>query len=241
MIELVESKDKEKIPKILYVKGTEIPIYKIIDILSWGGDVKTIISEIPKISQTDLRASFANLSHFLQKFGTAEVELPDLKNIVKPKIDTSKEVKPKLMEDKKELVGVKLSSDSINVFVDGCSKGNPGKAGIGIVFLNSDGDVIDQIGEQIEDTTSNQAEYIALIRALEFAKSKGFAKLSIFSDNELMVNQVKGKYKIKSGDLQTHYDKVKLLFKDFNFVQLSHISRKENKLADKLSYQAIKE
>lgn len=238
---MTESKDKDKIPKILYVKGTEIPIYKIIDILSWGGDVKTILSEIPKISQTELRASFANLSHFLQKFGTTEVDLPDLKNIVKPKIDTSKEVKPELVKDKKELIGVKLSSDSINVFVDGCSKGNPGKAGIGIVFLNSEGEIIEQISEHIADTTSNQAEYIALIRALEFTKSKGFMKLSIFSDNELMVNQIKGKYKIKSEDLQNLYEKVKTLFKEFTSIQLSHISRRENKLADKLSYQAIKE
>jgi len=238
---LTDNKKEQKIPKILYVKGTEIPIYKIIDILSWGGDVRTILSEIPKISQTELRASFANLSHFLQKFGTTEVELPDLKEFVKPKSPQVIAEKKASLDEKKEFLGTKLESDFITVFIDACSKGNPGKAGIGIVFLNSDGEIIEQISEHIADTTSNQAEYIALIRALEFAKSKGFAKLSIFSDNELMVNQIKGKYKIKSSDLQGLYEKVKTLFKEFTSIQLSHISRKENKLADKLSYQAIKE
>jgi len=236
-----KSKDKKDIPKILYVKGTNIPIYKIIDILSWGGDVRTLLSEMPQISQPDLRASFANLSYFLQKFGVSDDVSVDISQFQKKLSVKTKHSEPQSKISTSELLVSKKVTDAIHVYVDGCSKGNPGKAGIGIVFIGTDGKVLEEISESIEDTTSNQAEYTALITALERAKSKGYNKLQVFSDSELMVNQIKGKYKIKSKDLQVLYEKVKSLLKDFVQFQIHRIDRKENKRADKLSYQAISE
>ncbi len=236
-----KSDGKNDIPKILYVKGTNIPIYKIIDILSWGGDVKTLLSEMPQISQPDLRASFANLSYFLQKFGVSDDVSIDINHFRKKLSEKTKQPEHQSKITTSELLVSKKVTDAIQVYVDGCSKGNPGKAGIGVVFIGTDGKVLEEISKSIEDTTNNQAEYIALITALEKAKSKDYNKLQIFSDSELMVNQIKGKYKIKSKELQALSEKVKSLLKDFKQFQLHRINRKENKRADKLSSEAISE
>ncbi|MBI5180902.1 MAG: reverse transcriptase-like protein, partial [Nitrospirae bacterium] len=62
-----------------------------------------------------------------------------------------------------------LKGQNLIIYTDGVSRGNPGDAGIGVVFKDSKGAVIDEIGKYIGTTTNNVAEYTALINALEYA------------------------------------------------------------------------
>jgi ribonuclease HI len=127
---------------------------------------------------------------------------------------------------------------TFNIFTDGASKGNPGNAGIGVVIYK-DNKCVEEISEFVGDKTNNEAEYTAIIKALEKLDELNGKKANIFSDSQLLVKQLKGEYKLKSSKLALLYDEVqKLLEKlDINFMW---VPRDENKVADSLANKAIK-
>ncbi|MFW6285553.1 MAG: ribonuclease HI family protein [Nanoarchaeota archaeon] len=127
---------------------------------------------------------------------------------------------------------------SFNIFTDGASRGNPGKAGIGIVIYKND-KCIEEISDFIGNKTNNEAEYFAIIRALEkLLELNSNNKANLFSDSELLIKQINGIYKVKSKNLIELNNKVRLLLKklDVNFVW---IPREENKIADLLANKGI--
>ncbi len=98
---------------------------------------------------------------------------------------------------------------------DGAARGNPGPAGIGVVIKDEKGAVVHEVSEYLGETTNNQAEYQALIAALEAAHKIGAQALEIHADSELIVNQVKGLYKVKNEGLRPLFDEVKALLRKF--------------------------
>ena len=132
----------------------------------------------------------------------------------------------------------------INIYTDGGSRGNPGPSGIGVV-ITQEGQILKKYGEFIGNATNNQAEYEALIFALEKAKllfgkkkAKGM-EIDVFMDSELIVKQLNHEYKIKEKDLQLLFLKVWNLILDFKKISFNHIPREDNKEADKLVNQAL--
>jgi len=129
------------------------------------------------------------------------------------------------------------------VYIDGASRGNPGPSGIGIVVLNEEGKVIREYYEFLGPSyTNNQAEYIALMRALEICSTifpKGV--LHVFSDSELLVNQLTGRYKVRSRNLKELFRSVRQRERSFSKVYYHHVSRELNKKADELANKAIDE
>ena len=132
----------------------------------------------------------------------------------------------------------------ITIYTDGGARGNPGPAAIGAVIIQS-GQTIQKYGEFIDEATNNQAEYQAVIFALKKVKllfGKKPAKkmeIELYSDSELIVNQLNHKYKIKEEDLQPLFLKVWNLTLDFKQVVFKHIARTRNKEADRLVNQAL--
>lgn len=120
-------------------------------------------------------------------------------------------------------------------YVDGASRGNPGPAGIGVAIQNSEGLTVAEIGEPLGRTTNNVAEYKAMIRALEEARSLGCNRLQIYTDSELMARQINGLYAVKSRHLYPLYQRVRALMAEFSWVNVAHIYRESNYLADRLS------
>lgn len=143
-----------------------------------------------------------------------------------------KKLKPKIQNSKSE-------ADNVIIHTDGCSKGNPGEAGIGIVFSDGAGDAFRKIYKYIGETTNNVAEYTALITALEEARKQGLKKIVILSDSELMVKQVNGQYKVKDVNLKKLNERVKELWKHFDNASIRHIPREQNVEADALSNLAL--
>ncbi len=130
--------------------------------------------------------------------------------------------------------------DAIRVWIDGASRGNPGKAGAGIVIKDSDGDVLDEISAYLgDDLTNNQSEYSALVNALEFCVDQGFKEVRIFSDSELLVKQMNGEYDVKSESILKLYGKARSLESEFSEVEYNHVPRDENEAADDLANKAI--
>ena len=134
----------------------------------------------------------------------------------------------------------------IIIYTDGGSRGNPGKAAIGVGFCNEMGQVINKYGEYLGDgLTNNDAEYQAVIFALKKFKAvfgKKIAEVSeveIRSDSELLVNQMNGKYKLENEKIQKFFIEIWNLKIDFESVKFKAIPREKNREADALVNEAL--
>lgn len=122
---------------------------------------------------------------------------------------------------------------------DGCSKGNPGKAGSGSVIYKNKNEIWGKslfIGDK---NTNNEAEYMGLIIGLEEAINIGVKNLYVEGDSLLVIKQMKGLYKVKAENLYKLYEKAKKLEKQFTSVSYNHVYRDKNKRADELSNMAL--
>lgn len=139
------------------------------------------------------------------------------------------------------LISLNLTVDDnfIKVHIDGASKGNPGPAGIGIVFYEDD-KIIQEIEEFIGNQTNNFTEYTALIKALEICTNKNYNNIEICTDSELVANQINKVYKVKDAYIKDLYDKAYSLIEKLENVKVKHVPREENLRADKLANNAIK-
>ncbi len=124
---------------------------------------------------------------------------------------------------------------------DGGARGNPGPAGIGVVFRDDRNEVIAEHKQYIGQATNNVAEYRALILALSEAVKIGALDLTVKMDSELIVRQMNGQYKIKEPTLRELASEVLKLKNNFKSVLFSHVPRERNKEADKLVNLAIDE
>ena len=126
------------------------------------------------------------------------------------------------------------------IFTDGASRGNPGPAAIGAVIKNERGQLITSLSQAIGITTNNQAEYQAIIAALKRALSLEAGHVDLRSDSELVVNQIKGQYRVKKASLRPLYLKVAQLASQFESFTITCIPREENEEADRLANLALK-
>jgi ribonuclease HI len=123
--------------------------------------------------------------------------------------------------------------------VDGASRGNPGEASYGFVIVERGGKTVHEESRYIGQTTNNVAEYTALVKALEFAAKKKIASVEIRSDSQLLVRQILGEYKVKSENIEALYRRCRDLLRNFQWYEIKHVPREENKRADKLANQAL--
>ncbi len=126
----------------------------------------------------------------------------------------------------------------LTLFCDGASRGNPGPASYGFVLLDGD-KVVWEEGGVLGIQTNNVAEYTGLIRGLEKCLLLGGTQLTVKTDSQLMVRQISGQYKMKSPHLQPLLKRVKELLRELEQVEVLHIPREENKLADALANEAL--
>lgn len=127
---------------------------------------------------------------------------------------------------------------SATLYTDGGARGNPGPAGIGFVLTIPDHEPI-QVGNYIGRATNNQAEYRALIAGLERASKENVTELHCFLDSELLVQQMRGKYRVKNAGLAPLYTHAKKIAASFTHITFSHIPREKNKKADQLVNEAL--
>jgi ribonuclease HI len=121
--------------------------------------------------------------------------------------------------------------NKITTFTDGGARGNPGPAGIGIVIMDGER-VLEAFGHYIGETTNNQAEYKALIAALERASAMGAEDVECRLDSELVVKQMRHEYKVRDKDLQPLFLRAWNLSVGLKKVSFHHIRREFNSAAD---------
>ncbi|MSR31504.1 MAG: ribonuclease HI family protein [Gemmataceae bacterium] len=130
----------------------------------------------------------------------------------------------------------------LEIHTDGASRGNPGDASFAFL-VRKNGSILKEDYGCLGTLTNNQAEYTALVRALDFIlKVYPKENVLIHSDSELMVKQVNGEYRVKSGDLKPLFEEAKeLIGKIEGTVRLVHVRREANKDADALCNRALDE
>lgn len=124
------------------------------------------------------------------------------------------------------------------IYIDGASRGNPGDSGIGILFKNNEQY---NFKKYIGIGTNNNAEYTALITALEIALNSKLLKLIVHTDSMLVANQINGSWKVKDPEIRTLFSKAKKLIEKLEDFSIIHIRREFNSEADLLANEAINE
>ena len=132
--------------------------------------------------------------------------------------------------------------DRVVVFCDGGARGNPGPAAIGAVVLDPSTDPpteLATVSERIGVATNNVAEYRALVAGLEAARAFPARKISVRADSQLVVRQLEGRYRVKQRHLQPLYEEARALLAGYDEVDLGHVPREENIVADALVNAAL--
>ena len=132
--------------------------------------------------------------------------------------------------------------DRVLVYCDGGARGNPGPAAIGAVVLDPETDPpteLATVSERIGTATNNVAEYRALIAGLDAAKPFGARRVSVRADSQLVVRQLEGKYRVKQAHLRPFYEEARALLAEYDEVDLVHVRREDNVVADALVNAAL--
>lgn len=131
------------------------------------------------------------------------------------------------------------SVDTLRIFTDGGSRGNPGPSAVGVVLLDEKGKKVEEISKYIGDATNNVAEYLAVIYGLQEAVYRKAKKVTLNLDSQLIARQLKGEYRVKDQNIRKFFDLALNLFRGFDKVEVREIPREENKDADALVNKAI--
>jgi ribonuclease HI len=122
----------------------------------------------------------------------------------------------------------------VTLFADGGSRGNPGPAASAAVLINADGETIEEIDAYLGVATNNVAEWTALLLGLQAAQKRGIRRIAVRLDSELVVKQLLGEYRVKHPSLQPLHQRARTLLRSFEHVDIAHVPRKQNILADRL-------
>ncbi|MDH5225481.1 MAG: ribonuclease HI family protein [Actinomycetota bacterium] len=127
----------------------------------------------------------------------------------------------------------------MTVACDGASRGNPGPAGAGAQITDESGVVLAEVAEGLGIATNNVAEYTAVIRGLERASELGATDVLLRSDSQLLINQLTGRYRVKSPHLQPLHRRVRQLASAFGSIEFEHVRRERNTEADRLANEGV--
>ena len=176
-------------------------------------------------------------------FSNKIIEIPLIKDVSLIKLTKKYVIKSPTNKDNKESEKDEMYAKiypkcEYVLHFDGCSKGNPGPAGIGAVISKLD--IEEWCGWQyIGKKTNNQSEYSALILGLNEAISRNITELQVYGDSLLVINQVTGQFKVNNILLKELHKEVIKLTKSFHYIAFNHVYRDKNKRADQLSNMAL--
>jgi len=132
------------------------------------------------------------------------------------------------------------------LYADGGSRGNPGPAGAGAVVFDQGGKRVLEVSDYLGIATNNIAEYEAVLRGLRLLRDlypEGYfthATVSVKMDSKLVIEQLKGAYKVKHPNLVPRYLELKnLIARSFPHIEYIHVPRAQNADADLLANKAM--
>ncbi len=120
----------------------------------------------------------------------------------------------------------------VRVYSDGASRGNPGPAAIALRIYDERGGVVKTVSKFLGRRTNNEAEYEALITALELAHDFTKGAVHCFLDSELVVKQLNGEYQVRNSRLESLWLRIRELQRHFQEVTFAHVSRTDENVKD---------
>lgn len=127
----------------------------------------------------------------------------------------------------------------ITAFFDGGARSNPGPAGYGVYIVDDQGTVLAELHGSLGIATNNVAEYRGLIAALQWAVDNNLTAITIKGDSLLIVEQMRGNYKVKNEGLKPLHLQARMLVMQIGNVTFAHVPRDQNADADRLSNVAM--
>lgn len=135
-----------------------------------------------------------------------------------------------------------MAINKFTIYTDGASRGNPGPASYGFIIFNDRNEVVFKKGKYIGTNTNNFAEYSAVLESLKYLEKLGNldkTTLEFYMDSKLVVEQLSGRFKVKSQTLKPLIEQINQIKAPFTKAIFIHIPREKNKLADKLANEAL--
>lgn len=130
---------------------------------------------------------------------------------------------------------------TLRVYTDGAARGNPGPAGLGVVIEDDQGLRLRGLCRYIGTATNNVAEYLALVEGLAAVAQWQPDRVELFLDSKLVVEQVRGAYRVKNAALAPLHARAIALIGQLPQVTINHVGRDKNRGADALANRAIDE
>jgi ribonuclease HI len=127
----------------------------------------------------------------------------------------------------------------VTVHVDGGARGNPGPAAAAAVISGPAGELLDEAAVRLGRATNNVAEYLGLLLGLERAAALGASQVDVVGDSELIVNQVKGRYRVRHPDLVPLHQAAAQALQGFDAWSIRAVPRADNARADALVNAAL--
>ena len=131
------------------------------------------------------------------------------------------------------------TTETYKLEFDGCSKGNPGRAGAGAVLYEGSREIWADAKYVGDKETNNVAEYTGLIMGLHEARRRNISRLLVRGDSELIIKQMNGQYAVKSENIRHYHQAAKDLASQFKWIEFRHVYRKDNARADELSNKGL--
>ena len=233
---------KKQIRETLNVLPAEAHADKILlKLANHKAVVKMLAQEFPQAEELNIRKALAKLAGLVATLDDWAASPAGAGKKAQARASSearaSDEAPPPALNDPSVLAG----HHKVKVFVDGASKGNPGPASVGIVMTDLENQPLYEEGLYIGETTNNAAEYQALIQALETLTSHGCPEAYFFSDSTLMVNQMRGLWKVKHPGLLPMVARAQSLRRKLPRFQIAYVPREQNRRADELANLAYKQ
>lgn len=121
----------------------------------------------------------------------------------------------------------------LKIYSDGASRGNLGPSAAAFLVLDDHGEVLHSSARFLGERTNNQAEYEALVSALDYVSDLSFEEVACYLDSELVVNQVNGKYRVRNPELKKLWVKVENVKRRFAKISFIHV-RRTNKYVEEV-------
>lgn len=207
----------------LYKKYTFLSFDEAIDFINSVAAVVKEANHHPKIIN-----SFKVVEIFLSTHSAGD-KITDKDKSMAEKIDNL------ISGAKEDVYDVK----SAKLYTDGGSRGNPGPSATGFVILDSKDKILNKGSKYLGITTNNQAEYTALVDGLKKCQDTGVENLEVYMDSLLIINQMKGAYKVKNADLIPLYRSAIQLSNNFKSISYTHVRRELNSIADSLVNECL--
>ncbi|XP_065024012.1 uncharacterized protein LOC103998075 isoform X28 [Musa acuminata AAA Group] len=170
----------------------------------------------------------------MQPYGLADISPKKVSSPKRTKVmetagsgSVSTEQSNKHLKQKSSLEAKTISHPDVSCIIefDGASKGNPGKAGAGVILRNLDGSVISRLREGLGVVTNNVAEYQALLLGMKFALKKGYKKIQAQGDSKIVCMQVEDLWKTKNATMAALCQEAKALKESFLSFHVNHVKR----------------